>query len=207
MNTSFSISNTDVITMLVVKNREHLENRRSILIKERNVIIDNISNYFKKEIEKIVKTYENSPVLTHYKGLLTALNPKVKFKISCNELLSDYFYFIENNYKKEFEEMTFTSLYFYPDFEDNYAEEDKFKNINANCNSSLYLDIKKKVIKYKRNEDLVKICQELDEIANLLKNENKLKEKLIAQVTENAIKNMPEMSQLVENIPLLQLTN
>ena len=138
---------------------------------------------------------------------MTALNPKVKFKISCNELLSDYFYFIEKNHKKEFIEMTFTSLCFYPDFEDNYAEEDKFKNINADCNSSLDLDIKKKVIKYKRNEDLVKICQELDEIANLLKNEEKLKEKLIAQVTENAIKNLPEMSQLVENIPLLKLTN
>ena len=207
MNTSFSISNTDVITMLVVKNREHLENRRSILIKERNAIIDNISNYFKKEIEKIVKTYENSSILTHYEALLRALNPKVKFKISCAELTDDYFYLIDREYHKDFIEITINSLHFYPDFEDNYAEENKFKNINADCNSSLDLDIKKKVIKYKRNEELVKINKELDEISVLLKNEQKLKEKLIAQVTENAIKNLPEMSQLVENIPLLQLTN
>ena len=207
MNTRFRIINTDVITMLVVKNREHLENRRSILIKERNAIIDNISNYFKKEIEKVVKTYENSPVLTHYKGLLTALNPKVKFKISCSQLESDYFYFIENNSKKEFMEMTFNRLDFYPDFEGSYEQEDKFKSINSDYDSSLELPVKKKVIKYKRNEELVKINKELDEISVLLKNEEKLKEKLIAQVTENAIKNLPEMSQLVENIPLLQLTN
>jgi len=207
MNTNFSISNTDVITMLVVKNRENLENRRSVLIKDRNAIIDSISNYFKKEIEKLVKTYQNNAILTHYEALLKALNPKVKFKISCAELTQDYFYFIYSNYNKDFIEITRNSLEFYPDFEGNYEEEDKFQHLNSDCSSSLDLTIKKKVIKYKRDEELVKINKELDEIANLLKNENKLKEKLIAQVTENAIKNMPEMSQLVENIPLLQLNS
>lgn len=203
METKFSISNTDVITMLVVKNRENLEKQKAELFIEKTELDEKLANSMKQQWDKIVKN-ANKDILDAYEKLIRLLNPKLKFKISLNE---PDFRWISCNYRGK-DEIVYKIefLDYFPDFEGDWQEEEKFLNINGDGDSSLYLPINK-TIKVKNNPRIDEICKKIDEINNLLKNEDKLKEKLIAQVTENAIQNLPELKELTMNIPMLSLNS
>ena len=54
-------------------------------------------------------------------------------------------------------------------------------------------------------EKLFELNSQINEVDALLRNEAALKEKLIAQVTENALLQMPELQHLTANIPLLAI--
>lgn len=198
MQTTFNVSNTDVITMLVVKQRELLEKREQTVLKEfleESVKINNQGKeLYKKRLEKVDKT-----IVEGFRNLFKALNPKIKFEIQIGE--SDFYIDLYRNRQKIYN--------YYDDSINIYAivdEKDEEKVVTINNNGDTYLKIPFKMkFSVKITDKYYELSKELGEIRSLLKNEARLKEKLIAQVTENALKSLPEMQTLVNNVELIAL--
>ena len=82
LKANFSVSNTDVITMLVVKNRELLQKQRAEQSLIYNKGIEHQSkDIFKKWQKYIAKKFEKNEVIETYEKLLKLLNPKAKFTL------------------------------------------------------------------------------------------------------------------------------
>lgn len=222
LNASFSVSNTDVITMLVVKNREALNEQKKSLIEQREElslsVVKTAKDKWKKFFDKEVK---DNKAIEAYHNLLKILNPKAKFNLGFtkNEEQieyhvyssfghSNYYYNNRENEKGEFI-YSINGLDVYPEFEDGdegYKTQENFHYVSSGDGDGEGISIPLKfVFKYNVPKEVKEINRKLAEIQNLLSNESVLKEKLIAQVTENAIKQIPELSVLVNGIETLAL--
>jgi len=221
LNASFSVSNTDVITMLVVKNREVLNEQKKSLIEQREKfalsVVKTAKDKWKKFFDKEVK---DNKAIEAYHNLLKILNPKAKFNLGFtnNEQNIEYhvyssfgvssYYYNTKNEKGEFI-YSINDLEVYPEFEDGdegYKTQENFHYVSSGDGGGQGIYIPSRFIfKYNVPTEVVEINKKLAEIQNLLSNEIVLKEKLIAQVTENAIKQIPELSILVSGIETLAL--
>lgn len=225
LSTNFSVSNADVITMLVVKNRENLNKQRE----EHRLVyvagVKKLSDEIKQKWEKYIsKKFEKNEIVDTYQKLLKLLNPKAKFELdlgiktvseSIEYTISsvcsgsrEYYGAAQKNGEYEFEIKT---LYILPEFSDNEEgskEQGNFHYISSGDygegGSGLQIDVKFKA-KYKVPDVVKEASNKIYEIDKLLKDEKTLKEKLIAQVTENAIKQMPELQSLVKGTDFLAL--
>lgn len=201
MQTTFSVSNTDVITMLVVKQRKVLQDKEAQLIKQYLELRVKFNEKFKvlynKRLEKV-----NKDVISSFEILMKALNPKLKFTIQVGE---DDMY-LDTRYRGDKDTYTYNQ-----DFLSIYAifnEEDEDRIVCFNNSGDTHIEIPFKInIKMVIPQELIELDKELIEIRSLLDNETSLKEQMIAKVTENAIKNLPEMQTLVNGVELLQLNN
>ena len=191
MQTNFTVSNTDVITMLVVKQREQLELKREQLRLEWISIKDSME---KKAIESYNKQLKklNPKVVESFTTLVSLLNPKKKFEVGIGNN-SFYYFYPEKGLNYETQEVEIQAIF---NDKDDYYSICEENRIYAPCK------IKIKIQASERAKELIK---QIDKIDSLLKNENKLKQKLIAQVTENAIKNLPEIQSLVNTTGLITL--
>lgn len=190
MQTNFTVSNTDVITMLVVKQREQLELKREQLRLEWISIKDSME---KKAIESYNKQLKklNPKVVESFTTLVSLLNPKKKFEVGIGN--NSFYFYPEKGLNYETQEVEIQAIF---NDKDDYYSICEENRIYAPCK------IKIKIQASERAKELIK---QIDKIDSLLKNENKLKQKLIAQVTENAIKNLPEIQSLVNTTELIAL--
>lgn len=198
MQNQLTISNTDVITMLVVKNREKLNEELNEVTAKMLVMEEEMSKkvraLYQKQLKKI-----NPKIIEAYEALLKALNPKIPFTLQIGDKY-EYIDFnngiyrgcIEHNCHYEFIYPVVTKE----------EQEDNF--IFGGDSDSLNIPVKIN-FKYNLPKEYIDLSIKRDKIKNLLKNENNLKEKLIAQVTENALQNMPELSYLTTDIQLISL--
>lgn len=190
MQTNFTVSNTDVITMLVVKQREQLELKREQLRLEWISIKDSME---KKAIESYNKQLKklNPKVVESFTALVSLLNPKKKFEVQIGN--NDFYFYPERGLEYEAQEVEIQAVF---NDDDNYYSICEENRVYAPC---------KIKIKIQASERAKELSKQIDKIDSLLKNENKLKDKLIAQATENAIKNLPEIQSLVNTTGLITL--
>jgi len=228
LKTNFSVSNTDVITMLVVKNREKLNEQRE---EHRLVYADGVEKLFneinQKWIKYITKKTEGDKTIEAYYSLLKLLNPKAKFKLdfgikSVSDSIRHTVYSVCGGHgycgenKNGDCEFNIKSIDVCPEFsqdEDGDKEQSNFHYVTSGTQGTdsyssnycgLNLDVNFKA-KYNVPDAVKEASKKIDEIDKLLKNENALKEKLIAKVTENALKQMPELQSLVMGTDLIAL--
>jgi len=175
----------------VVKQREQLELKREQLRLEWISIKDSME---KKAIESYNKQLKklNPKVVESFTALVSLLNPKKKFEVQIGN--NDFYFYPERGLDYETQEVEIQTIF--NDEDDYYSICEDGNRIYAPCK------IKIKIQASERAKELIK---QINEIDSLLKNENKLKDKLIAQVTENAIKNLPEIQSLVNTTELIAL--
>ena len=221
LTANFSVSNTDVITMLVVKNREILQKQREdIVVKYQTIVTKQVEAAVDKWNKFIEKKKNHLEIIDAYTHLLNLLNPKAKFTVEptgdIKQMISGrvYEYYRGRGYYTKPNELgeciiQIDNLDYSPKFEET-EEGDKYQD-NFHCvssgdgrNDGINISIKFKYT-FKISEEALNHVKKMEEIDGLLRNESVLKEKLIARVTENAIKTMPELSGLVEGIELLAI--
>ena len=225
LNASFTVSNTDVITMLVVKNREFLQKEQEVLVKRRNEMADKVIEAAKEKWQKFLdKSVKNNKIIDSYKNLLTLLNPKINFEFTISENVpqnleysinsafgcyrNNHGHYIQKNDKSECvlkQEELYVSVKF-PETDEGYRDEERFVFLSTSDGGDGMSIPVKFQFTFKIPKEIEEINKKLNDIENLLKNENSLKEKLVAQVTEKAIKQIPELSSLVGNVELLALS-
>lgn len=210
METTFTVSNTDVITMLMVEQREILKNQREVTYekyrKEINKQVDEVTN---KVISLIKKNKNINEGLDALNVLFKVLNPKIKFTLEYEHDIKRY---IENQIYMTYHEtyglnkgdiIEFDVINIKIDLENEDEDEGRFIFPWGNGYEEISLPFKHKY-KYKLDENIKKLSSELTRIDELTRNENTLKEKLIASVTKNAIKDLPEMKALIGGVNLLE---
>lgn len=225
LTTNFAVSNTDVITMLVVKNREILTQERQKLNQQRVDFGEKTSEAIKVKFQNFIeKKFKDNGIVKNYHELLKGLNPKSKFTLEIGGNESSYienFVFgqldLYNSYlssPKEENEPVYKvkEIHIYPKFEDSEdgdVEQSEFHFVTSGDGyrgDSYGISVPAKFqSSFKIPSDIKEAIDKIRKIDNLLKNENVLKEKLISQVTENAIKQIPELSNMVQGIELLSL--
>lgn len=207
MNTTFTVSNTDVITMLVVEQREFLKNKRQeVLVEYVKRIAEQTEKEYAKVLAAVQKNKQFNDGFSALETLFKVINPKVKFKLQYAERLKDIVshtisdiyrgYRLPNERSLEFSDIDIVLE------TETEEDEERLRFPWENGYEQVSLPFKYKSL-IKADEKTTELSNELNRIDELLRNENTLKEKLIANVTKNAIKDIPEMSTLVTNINLL----
>lgn len=214
METTFTVSNTDVITMLVVEHREKLQEKLQKLRLQRYTTISTMSNeilvkYF-KSVEKNKQINELIDALTK---VYQILNPKIKFKIEIHkeQVSNSIFDLVARAHDSisrygsdsKIDEFSSDRVNYIFTLE-NEEDEERFTFISDSGGDWSFDFPFKFKHKFKIDQDLVKITNEINRINELLRNEQEFKEKLIAQVTKQAVMNLPEIQSLTTNVNLLE---
>ena len=199
MQNNFSISNTDLVTMLMVKQKEILNKR----LTELRVLVDahQAKVYSKAKKKFDPKFKEIKPLLTKYEELIKLFNPKIKFEIKVHE-------FTKDTLNLEYEKNTYFYYtdYDYINFEVDVDEKHEDKYVCIEPGDGFFIPFK---FSFKENlsEEFLNIRNEIRNIVELLYNESKLRDTIVAKMTETALQNMPELKLLSEsalnNIDLL----
>ena len=183
INTVINVSNTDIITMLVVKNRVNLETKLKNLRAQLKTLNDNYAKYTKA----LIKGQENNPKILKYKEAaenFIKVITKIPFR---SEITSNSIPCLNQlvNEKNLTDKIYGLNIAFYAI---NPNKEDDFYEVVPEGVGELYIDIKIPVKVSLADATLYKnLFKEIYEIENLLRNEDKMKEQLIAKVTEKAI--------------------
>lgn len=197
MQTNFNVSNTDVITMLIVKQKAFLEEKFE---KVREEWINKIGILEKEiwiEYDKHIAKFPTN-ILRAYETIINYENPgkSIKFKIAkpnlhLSELKSSlYEYKVSHvNLEIDTEGMDEDEA---TDFEDNLSYP--FEIYNGDWNVSFKIKFTIPI-----DPSIMTLRDELDGIKNLLSSSNieKMKENIIAKVTEQAIKDIPALQTIV----------
>lgn len=197
MQTTFNVSNTDVITMLVVKQEKILTERRLELITKLATEIDNFNKEIKKRYESQLAKINNIAIES-YKNLIQLRNPKKKFTVQIGQIPE---YFKNNWYVKNKFEYSTDFIYLdadFGDYEDFHCITEGENRLFIPCKIKISLEIPSNLLEYEK---------QLNEIDNLLRNKEELKNQMVAKLTEQAIKNIPELNMLVQNDTLLAIGN
>jgi hypothetical protein len=191
MQNNFSISNTDLVTMLMVKQKEILNKRLAEL---RVLVATDIAQAYKRAKKKFdPKFKEVKPLLDKYEELIKVFNPKVKFEIRVWEFdehdlqirneKNIFFYFVDYDY-----------IYFEVDVD----EKHEGKYVSIEPGNGFFVPFKFS-FKETLSEEILDIKAEMLNIENLLYNDSKLRDVIVAKMTETALQNMPELKMLSEN--------
>lgn len=196
MKTTFNVSNTDVITMLMVKQVAVLEKEEKELRADLKKILSNLETKVKEEYNLQVAKIKPE-IINSFKTIVQAVNPKLKFTVQIGH---HQFYIEPRNYSD--------GIFKYQDrdveISAEFSEEDEAKVICITDHGDLSINIPHKIdISIKIDKEYYTIKDKLDNVSNLLRNKNTLRDKLVAQVTEKALAKLPEMDYLVEDIKLL----
>ena len=193
LHTGITISNSDVITMLIVKNRKHLEDKKFDLFKKIHDMNTEMSIHLLNQVKKIYEKPKYQAIKKAQELLITSIvKCKIAFQESSYTSSAPYFY---NNggYLPEDGIFEIKTLRFYFLNEKDQDEEqfcndisDYITDIQINCNHKIKLNVDT-IQKYKV------LNLEYSRIQSKLANEAKMKDELIAKVTENALKSSPEL--------------
>jgi hypothetical protein len=222
-----TVSNSDIVTMMVVKNREYIENKIKELREEKDKISSKIQDKFVEDLTKHAQKHADYTEINMYISMMSALNPKIKFGYVTNittESLPYNFYQTylhvtskrTSNYKQiinSFEVViTLNGLVCDEENEDKYDElvnSLKFAQFMdpsfLTDRETYYVQLKKDFIfTLKEDERLLEINNEFEKCRGYLSNENKMKEHLIAKMTEKTLSMMPELQYIQQDILLLK---
>jgi len=202
INTVINVSNTDIITMLVVKNRANLEAKLKDLRAQLKALNDDYAKYTKG----LIKGQENNPKILKYKEAaenFIKVITKIPFRseITSNSVPSIGQLVYEKNLTDKIYGLNIAFYAVNPD------KEDDFYEAVPEGVGELYVDIKIPVKVSPANAILYKsLFAEIYEIEDLLRNEAKMKEQLIARVTEKAIEGSTALKEKLglENLLLLE---
>ena len=81
MQNNFNISNTDIVTMLMVQKTKELEAERTDLMLQKLEMLVEVCKKINKDFEKLQVKW--MPYLEATKNLITLYNPKAKFELTC----------------------------------------------------------------------------------------------------------------------------
>jgi hypothetical protein len=202
INTVINVSNTDIITMLVVKNRANLEAKLTDLRAQLKALNDDYAKYTKG----LIKGQENNPKILKYKEAaenFIKVITKIPFRseIISNSVPCFHQLACEKSSSGKIEGLCINFYAINPD------KEDAFYEVVPEGVGELYVDIKIPVKVSLANATLYKnVFAEIYEIEDLLRNETKMKEQLIARVTEKAIEGSTVLKEKLglENLLLLE---
>lgn len=202
INTVINVSNTDIITMLVVKNRANLEAK----LKDLRAQLKGLNDDYAKYTKELIKGQENNPKILKYKEAaenFIKVITKIPFRseVTSNSVPSFNELAYEKSLSMKIEGLCINFYAVNPDKEDDFYEV-----VPAGV-GELYVDIKIPVKVSLANATLYKnLFEEIYEIEDLLRNETKMKEQLIAKVTEKAIEGSTVLKEKLglENLLLLE---
>lgn len=222
-----TVSNSDIVTMMVVKNREYIENKIKELIEEKNKITSKIQDKFVEDLTKHAQEHADYIEIDLYISILSALNPKVKFGYvtditkdsipydfygsylhATSKRTSDYKQIIDSfevsitlnglvcNDENQDECYDLVNSLKFPQFMDpDFLTDNETYHVNLHKNF---------IFKLKEDERLLEINNEFEKCRGYLNNENKMKEHLIAKMTEKTLSMMPELQYIQQDILLLK---
>jgi hypothetical protein len=198
MQNNFSISNTDLVTMLMVKQKELLSKRVVELSAISAGCKLQVYNRIKKKLD--VKFKELKPLLDKYEELIKLYNPKVNFKLDVYEPTKENLSLTKENLSLITEE---NIDYFYLKldyicFEVDVDEKHEDKYVSIEPDGGFFVPFKFS-FKEKADKAYMDAINELHYTQNLLYNESKLRDTIVAKMTETALQNMPELKLLSEN--------
>lgn len=196
MQNNFSISNTDVVTMLMVKKTKELEEERLLVIGKRLQILEAAILRINKDMEKLQVKVQ--PYIDAWRSIIQLYNPKKEFKFESRLEYETYNVTVHwgtDLDKKPYININFTHIPLYLDFEN----EDDYNCIEPN--NGFYAPVKFKKI-YEISEDYITITNRLRKIDDLLANKEKFKTEIIAKVTENALMQNSDLKLLADGVIL-----
>lgn len=208
METTFTVSNTDVITMLVVEQRELLRKKRSEVLAEYLVrVTQQVDKEYSKLLQSVQKNKQFKESFDALNTLFKTLNPKINFTLEYKERLKNNVEHFVSDLYRGYRVLRDDNVLAYTDIDitlETETEEDgdRLRFPWSNGYEEISLPFKYKTT-IKPDDKTLELSNELNRIDELLRNENTLKEKLIASVTKNAIKDIPEMKALVGQVNLL----
>lgn len=228
VQTVLTISNTDIVTMLMVQQKKLLEDK----IPGLKASLSAIENVYQKMVEDVLnKRVAESGVILSLREAITTLhkvyNPNIEFRVDFDQTVaSTASCIIQRVFNRGFhaysincpdnqanpvivvEELPCLSVYVGPlgmDEEKVNILEDQFHFVNEeNCyevphNHKDIIAIKKDDVELWR-----KIAAQIVEISHLLRDDTKMKEQIVAKMTEKAISANVELQAIVGDILLLE---
>lgn len=198
MQNNFNISNTDIVTMLMVQKTKELEKERTDLMLQKLEMLVEVCKKINKDFEKLQVKW--MPYLEATKNLITLYNPKAKFELTCRHFpfTTDRHMHVSSDEEDGF------YVYIHLDYIDFSIDidpdsENKWNSIEPD--NGFYAPVKF-VKKYKLPVEYTNIMKRSYTIGNLLANKEELKDQIIAKVTENALLQSTELKLLAEQVKL-----
>jgi hypothetical protein len=187
MQQNFSVSNTDVVTMLMVKQVAAIQEKLTALRAERDAITEAI---FKRANAKYAKKLEEAkPYIEALTNLTAMYNPKLRFSLIPYRMHGQQIYY---NIGKDgyYAEVHFD----YIGLQFEYENEEMYK-FCIEPHDGYYVPLSFK-FKEKMGRAYFDAVFEIDRLQQLLDNRETLKEQIIAKVTEKALASIPELKEL-----------
>jgi hypothetical protein len=194
-----TVSNSDIVTMLAVKNRKIIEEKIVGLYKRRAELHDIKVAQFKEAHAKAVASL-NPRIVASFLELHQLLNPGVPVKVTPH--IREY-YDLYNRAHAVIDMVTFQVHIDVEDDDDEYRRhEANFQEINR---GELQVHLKRIMVEFPTNVvvEADDVDKELHRLNMLLKDESKLKDELVAQMTAHAITQNAELAGMVDSIKLL----
>lgn len=214
VNAQLTISNTDIVTMMVVKNRKLLQERQLVIDSEIEAEVAKEVEVFKAAVQKELDKGELDELVEAYRAFLCVANKDKTLQITlCSP--SNNREYIRNLYYNEAQYNS--ASYSYGGMECKVVNRKRINTTffflgtevrNKSGKPPQYVaaayglpcNIKMSVPFNTTLSDLIK---EKYKIENLLRNEKTLKEQVIANLTEKALLSSPLLKQLTVDVGLL----
>jgi alpha-L-fucosidase len=201
--TSISISNTDVVTMLMVKNKKHLNTKRSDLIDRKfHLFLEygKVKYKFLKIVEKNEKIKTITDSLINIVSVFTKTKYKVSYRVDEIDRIFnsvDYGRSLDDYEKAGWKAKIKDVDILIEPLDEEDGNEDKFyEEVPQNFTDSVSIktnftfNIPQEILK-----EINEVVTEIKKIDDLLRNEGKMKDELVAKITENAISSSPELQK------------
>lgn len=187
MQQNFSVSNTDVVTMLMVKQVAAIEEKLTALRAERDAMIETIFKRANAKYEK--KLEEAKPYIEALTNLIAMYNPKLRFSLIPYRMYDRQIHFGIGK-EERYAEVHFD--YIGLEF---ICENEEMHKFCMEPADGYYAPLSFK-FKEKMNQSHFDTVFEINRLQELLYNREKLKEQIIAKVTEKALASIPELKEL-----------
>ncbi len=197
MQNNFNISNTDIVTMLMVQKTNELQKELAEILASQSSILLEVQRKITKDAAKLESRIK--PYLDACISLLTLYNPKAKFTLTCNVLDPEYGKFYRPTLDKDGWVLNIHNDYLPFILEIDEESQDKWNDIEPG--NGFYAPIKFNK-SYRLPEEYGKLLNRYHYINALLVNKEALKEQIIAKVTENALMQSSELKLLAEQVKL-----
>jgi len=220
VQTVLTISNTDIVTMLMVQQKKILEER----IPDLKTILNDIEEIYRLKVKETLKLRiaENEHIVPLREAIYTInriYNPDVEFRVEFNQTIDELATtIILNTFNRGFYcsvnrdvEITYLpSLAVYVgasgmDEEEKSRLADRFHwVVDNNCYEIPHKHKDIIVITPEHRDAWKEAHDKLNEIHKLIKDDSKLKEQIVAKMTEKAIAANTELQTIIGDILLLE---
>lgn len=215
LNATINVSNTDLVTMLVVKNRKILSQKRAETSDALDKIFAKQAAELQSKMRKIVDKAKLTEIADAYLAFMKLINPKLPLKYVFQGIHEDevpnivaQHYYYQNQGVSRYRGGAATDGYIY--VRHSYValrittgDEEKDDCISWADSGEPQLPCKINV-KIPESKEALELYKELNRIDNLLKNEKALKEEIIANLTEQTVMNSSMLTKLTSGIKMIE---